>query len=395
MVKEQSASMLAKAPRAVVIRTLKQWIEEGSLVRGMPIPSERELAEKLSVSRETIRRALLVLEKDGIIASRGPRTRLVTNPPAKAKESGLLRDAIAVIHHGPWHVDPSHRDTGWSDSLIQGAMDTIAESGMHGVMFQSQRLVRGNTESLFVGRPSGVLVPSEIIGREVDLLQLLHRLKDSGIPVITSSDAPEVQNFDRVTSDHKAGAYELTKWLIAQGAKRILQLCGDKKVLYWMEGRRAGYEQAMTEAGLALLPLLALPKGHPNDGNPRDPEFPARVRLVGGYFIEYLTGPEPIDAIMCASDGEICTMAGVCRLYGKIPNKDVLLAGYDDYWDESWSQIQSIKPLATVNKLNYQMGMEMVRLLEQRVHGELTAQPECRVLLPKLIAPVPDQPPVR
>lgn len=382
---EESASLLAKAPRAVVIRTLKQWIQDGSLIRGMPIPSERELAEKLAVSRETVRRALLVLEKDGLIASRGPRTRLVTNPPSKGKEAGLLSDAIAVIHHGDWRPDPSRRSSGWASSLIQGAIDTIAETGLHNVMFQSHRLVRGNTESLFIGRPHGVVVPSEIIGKELELLKLLQRMKDAGIPIVTSSNGPELQGYDRVTSDHHAGAYELTKWLIKQGKKRILQSTQAMPSLYWMLGRRSGYEQAMREANLPLLPLLQIPQGQPNDGSPLDPAFPAHVRLVGGYFIEYLTGPNPVDAIMCTTDGEICTMASVCRLYGKAPNKDVALVGYDNYWSDGWSTRETIKPLATVDKRNYQMGVEMVRLLQQRINGELPPQPECRVLQPEFI----------
>ena len=36
--------ILSDSPRSRVIRSLKQWIADGSLVAGEPLPSERELS---------------------------------------------------------------------------------------------------------------------------------------------------------------------------------------------------------------------------------------------------------------------------------------------------------------------------------------------------------------
>lgn len=53
-----------------IIEQLKKFIEEGSLKPGDKLMSERELAEKLQVSRSSVREAFLALELMGILESR-------------------------------------------------------------------------------------------------------------------------------------------------------------------------------------------------------------------------------------------------------------------------------------------------------------------------------------
>jgi GntR family transcriptional repressor for pyruvate dehydrogenase complex len=56
-----------------VLRTLRDYIEQHDLGPGDRLPTERELAEDLGVSRNTIRESLGVLEAIGIL-KRGPKT---------------------------------------------------------------------------------------------------------------------------------------------------------------------------------------------------------------------------------------------------------------------------------------------------------------------------------
>lgn len=377
---------VAKAPRAVAIRTIKKWIQEGSITRGMPLPSERELAERLDVSRETVRRALRVMEKDGILAKRGPRTRIVANMSPKNVNEGLLQNTVVVLSYGSSTV-PEHRDTGWIDALTQGVLEGTDISGRHNILLQAKRFLSEDPAQLIQGRPTAVMVP-DLQGYEIKLVSQLHTLAEAGIPIVVYGNRPEFQPYDRVSSDHHYGAYELTKWLITRGAKRILQLGINPPLqdIYWMQERRTGYKLAIREAGLEALPALPIPNGILDEGNPFSTSYANRIRLIAGYLIDYLCNTQPVDAIMCLSDGDICSVSAACRLHHKIINKDIILAGYDHFWDPRWTSFEA-PPLATVDKLNRIMGIEMVKLLEKRLKGELPDDPQCRVITPRVILP--------
>lgn len=51
-------------------RLLRQHVETGTLVAGEPLPSERDLAQQLEVSRVTVRKALAGLVRDGVLIPR-------------------------------------------------------------------------------------------------------------------------------------------------------------------------------------------------------------------------------------------------------------------------------------------------------------------------------------
>ena len=76
------------------------------------------------------------------------------------------------------------------------------------------------------------------------------------------------------------------------------------------------------------------------------------------------------------------------RLLKRQPNRDVWLAGYDNFWRETEDnriQTHSIAPCATVDKRNQQCGAEMMRLLRQRIEGKLPPEPQLRQVEPQLV----------
>ena len=64
----------------------------------------------------------------------------------------------------------------------------------------------------------------------------------------------------------------------------------------------------------------------------------------------------------------------------------MLVVGYDNYWsDVPERQFESAPPAATVDKRNLETGRTLVELLEQRVTGQLSAEPQHRVVEPELL----------
>jgi DNA-binding LacI/PurR family transcriptional regulator len=99
-------------------------------------------------------------------------------------------------------------------------------------------------------------------------------------------------------------------------------------------------------------------------------QWDAQVRMFAGYLLEHLQTPQPVDAIIAASDAEVPIVAAACRLLGRIPNQDVAMAGYDNSWaDYETTQWEPAPPLVTVDKNNRVVGAELIKLLQERVAG--------------------------
>src|SRR5690606_11488503 len=87
-----------------VVRKIATFIATGVLNVGDPLPSEREVAAALSVSRETIRGAILILATRGILSvAQGTRTVVASDDVGDlAIQSARYRD-IAAYSLGDVH----------------------------------------------------------------------------------------------------------------------------------------------------------------------------------------------------------------------------------------------------------------------------------------------------
>ena len=388
LIEERSVTLTALAPefspRTRVMRQVEEWIRTGALADGRPVPSERVLAQQLGVDRRTVRSALNLMSEEGLLRSNGGRLRLVVAPEAtkprvwelEPRRGGLLDQTIAVLSINPGAPTPGQSMSGWSGKLGAGAVEAIREAGMHVLALHPDFPVEETVARLAEAGPRGVVIPEAKTKK--GLLELwAQMLGDAGIHVACYGDSPEARNLDRVVSDHEGGTYQLTNWLIQHGRRRILNVWPSPAEDYWFASRRAGYERAVREAGLEVLPTILVPPA------PGDPQ--SRGRLWAGYLLEYMQGPGKVDAVMVCSDGHVPEMAAVCGLFGRVPNRDVWIAGYDNYWAEVLSEGLPRCPVATVDKGNYATGQEMVRLLVERTRGELPAEPQRRLVPGQLV----------
>ena len=368
-------------PRARVVRSLKEWINEGVILPGQPLPAERELAQTLGVTRNTVRRALEMLDAEGVLRSQNGRARIVRETQARG---GLLENAIAVLtvaSDQPW---VGHRQSGWSEYIAHGALHAARQTGRHAVALQPQRLADNDIYRLIAERPCGVII-TDIKSWTTQALQWAQALQHAGLPVVLYGNQTD-SVYDRVTSDHESGAYQLTRWLIEAGRRHPLNVWPQMPMGlgYWFPHRRAGYERAMEEAALKPLPpLTATILDAEFIG--RD-EFEENVRCLSELLKPYFNQKRPVDAIMASSDGDTFALAAACRLCGCEPGKDVLIVGYDNYWGDSTArQWESAIPAATIDKRNPSMGAALVELLLQRAQNQLPRTPQRRVVEPELV----------
>lgn len=363
--------MISERPRARALRLLRETVA-GPIATGQPLPPERELAEQCQVSRTTLRWALNQLADEGVLRSAGARTRLVANPGARPAIS-----STAVYLFSSVEISGGERSGGWGDFVHLGALQGVRSHGRSVLIPGSGIPDDATVAALLRERPIGVLMPEAMLSGATDerLARAAVTLAGAGIPTVVYGELPE--GCDRVCSDHEAGAYALSQWLIGRGSRRQLCLWMGPNPQPWSFRRHAGHERALREAGCPLLPIEWVRWN--NDERARD----ELIIAVAGHLAPYLLSAAPIDAILALSDGQLPVIHAALRRCGREPGRDITVVGYDAYWNDLTER--PTPPAATVDKLNLDIGKAMAALLEERIAGRLPTAPQERLIAPRLV----------
>ena len=89
--------LAAYSPAEQATLRLRQWIESGLLPAGKRLPSERDLADRLGVSRAAVRAGFVVLEQEGLVQSSPRRARRVRPRAGGSANAGLMTRTIAAL----------------------------------------------------------------------------------------------------------------------------------------------------------------------------------------------------------------------------------------------------------------------------------------------------------
>lgn len=373
--------MLDETPRVRALRELRRMIEEGILAAGESIPPERDIAARLGVSLSSIQRALKVLEQDGVLVrGRGRLRKVVTRQVVE--DIGLLSDTVVVFANDGYVQPIIHPVRGWAAFVAVGALHALNATGEHTMVVKPQEITPEKMQRLLRGKPMGLVIPDASIAGWNSAYWASMSQK-AGVPVVVYGEEVGCEAFDRIVPDHEQGAYELTQFLISRGRRGILQHMMPGNASQWMLARRKGYERAMHEAGLAPLPSFCIPSELGSLSWLQLHQLQVQAAL-GALVMS--SRRHPIDALMAISDWCIPAFAQAIEAWGKIPNQDIDVVGYDEFWEEAKLPpgVQPARPLATVDKNNLESGQQMINLLRERVAGKLPAEPQRRLIKPIL-----------
>ena len=365
------------APRARVLSFVQEGIMAGTFEPGQPVPSERELARLTGVSAGTVNTALKELETQGVLRSNGGRLRYV----ARRERGNRLLERTFVLIGAP-RVNPIHRATGWKDWIDQGVLDAAQKAGMHCLVCYEENL-EDEWEDLLEASTQGICV-NELFNKQWPAVRRLAQARRCP-PIVVFGNETGMATFDRVSVDHEAGGYAVTRHLIESGRRRVALVCRpDSMETYWFRERRAGYERALREAELEVVPLIMPPLLHTDLLATRE-EFSEQARHLAGYLAAPLLS-ENVDALIALTDRNVPALAEACQLLRRAPGDEVALAGYDNYWNDcrerEWNDTP---PLASLDKSYYECGRQLFELLCARTRDELPASPQMMLVQPHLV----------
>lgn len=379
---------LKGSSQAYIVDTVQDWVANGKLGEGDALPPMRRLAEQFAVDKSTICRALSALQSAGVVRRQGRRLHVVRPGSASADSVDWTSGMVGVVTASD--VTKAPPTAGWA-GISPHVLAALHEGGRYAAVFRPEMVDDQPLRDLVNSNVAGfILTP---VSDEALQDRWIGLLSEANVPFVLYGeefgDERDPAQLNVVTLDHEDAAYQLSRWLIGRGCRRILRYWPHQHDRLhrpaWLKDRDRGHERAAREAGHELLPPVEFHRPIEKVSTPKQ-AFDARVRQAAGHLVEHLLAREPIDAIVTATDTHAFEVAAACRLFGKTPNKDVLITGFDGYWQTcEYRQHESVGPIVTVEQDLAMIGREMVRLLDKQIQAGSSMTPELVRLPAKLI----------
>ena len=376
------------------LNTLRQWLKDKVVDADDSFPSEEALATRLRISRGTVRKVLRVLEEEALIHVERTRGRRVRSEGEVSQ--GRAAKAIVVLGTS-WRSQSNIEEL--EGSVEDSCVHTFRDQGQPVLLIDAQHAAPEQALRVLGHKPLGVVL-TQYVAEIPRWRALMAEWRSGGVPVVAHGNEPALAAFDRVCSDHRMGAYELTKRLIAQGRRKIVQVWtlpeawfAEPKIFaagrpYWLIERERGYREAMTEAGLPVLPAVNVPNMPERSGIPDLANLETRARCCLGFLFQVLKEKNPVDAILALNDAAVFPVASACQMLDRRVPEQTAIAGFDATWHTYWEWgATGLQPQLTVKKHNYAVGRAMAELLLERVAGAKRVEPVLRCLPVDVEAP--------
>jgi len=333
-----------------VFEYLHGHIQSGMLKAGDRLPSEAELGKLFDASRITVAKAVLDLQRMGLVTRRpGAGTHVLAPYLAEGRTFGLLIPELGLteifepICHGMMRSSFAR-----PDALLWGnASTSVGEMAREAEQMLSS-FIRQKVAGVF-------FAPLELSGdKDATNRRIVRDLERAQIPMVLLDRCympyPERSAHDLVGVDNRRAGYMATTHLLRLGVRRFAFL-GEATAAGTVDARITGFHEALRKFGVA-------PEQDPvRRGSPQDE---ALVRKL-------LDDLKP-QAIVCANDlTSARLMQTLIGLGVRIP-EEVRVVGMDDVKYASLLPV----PLTTIHQDCAGIGMvAMATMLERLEHPEL------------------------
>lgn len=334
---------------AQVEQALRRAIERSAFPGGR-LPTAVELAEQMGVSRETVRLAFEVLERDGLLVKRRRRGTFVSAgsvPPAVRLDRGrvfgyLQADYASAGSAGEvvtWPV---------SGAMFEGA---LAEAGRHGYQLVVGRARPSQLRTAFESLRRNGPVQGAIFASIAEE-KFLRRIAGRNLPIVLVDHDLHLPKVSSVRSDSRQNSRSAVEHLVALGHRRIA--CAQWRQSDLNPWFSRGYREALRDAGVK-----------------RRRAWEVHVQLSRQGAVEateqlFALSPRPT-ALLCFHNTFACYMIDQVRRRGlRVPEDFSVVGGGGE-------QVIDL----TCNQIDWHdLGCRAMRLLLRAVEARDTYQPQ-------------------
>jgi len=351
-------------------RRLEEQLSSGDFSAGDPFPSDADLVRTTGLSRDTVRKALGELSRDGWIERRhglgtfvGPRASLpISRRISEGVERARVMGRVAVLGSWFWR-----EQVDWYTAEIIESMEHAAEDagvsieflGNRGVDRQTvcRRLAQTHPDVLIclLPRAEHALIIAEAQRLEIPTLITGTRLAGVGVPT--------------VREDGAQGARLAVERLVQAGHKRI-------GLLAWTEGapwifeRRRGYLEGLEAAGIEHDERLTLWLDRSDAVAPADLEAAClrNAQTIG----RFIAAQRPTALLMTAAGIAYDLSLLVRDEQLRVP-EDISLVQFDQAFMFSTPKMQTPTSVALPVR---EMGRQLIKLARRSINREEIGVPE-------------------
>lgn len=221
---------------------MREAILSGHYLAGTYLPSARELAKELNISKSSVHNILKLLQEEGLI-------RIYPNCGALVLENGADRNTLKCFFVRPSDYG-TFRYLPVTAELLQGVAAGAEKKNceMHVSFSDSGRLTEEIIARCMAGEIQGMIYLQCNNFKELCL-----PLEKAGVPCVIASDHKGNEDAVRTFVDYRAVARAAVRHLVGRGHRKIGIIAGAEKDFLYSE-MLAGFRGALAEENVPLDP---------------------------------------------------------------------------------------------------------------------------------------------
>ncbi len=325
-------------------RQLRHRILSGDLPPGTRLPSELELVRQLGVNRSQTRQALQQLEKEGLVVRRrGSGSFVADEFPTESGALAAATDTVKIVF-------PEY-ESRYVRNLIESFMERMFAAKKKVTNYHTRFDRSSELSFLHVADRMGVSgIVMWLTFNDERIRDALQTLVERHFPIVLADRCPEGVAVDFVTSDNRDMGRKLTQALVDQGHARIAFVFPRDDEASTIHERKAGYEEAMTAAGLPIVDEFYIPI----DSIGRDAQSAVN---------EAMAHRERPTAFVCVNDYLASYVERELMRLGWRQEHNIALA----YVDDLYKTADKVLPRVTVHQNAQEIGRACAELLLRRL----------------------------